>query len=200
MKVNEILQEGKVKHIGSFIKYLFNLPQAKKEYDWYDLEDVEDLFDSAYADDCLPENIGLHFAEEKTKNVTLATAEKEALSRVKFMIDNMEDKKQWEKIVTPVAVEWAKKVAPEILHWISYYSEAEAEDEDKMSQSPNAIFKDVKVGSFFYVGTGGRHYKKDSETTALYWPGDHAPHPREKILPSEKVRVANSGLKKSKKK
>lgn len=124
MKVNEILSESNqpVPRLESFLFHHPALQPLLKQEEFYDLEDLEDLFDYAYLDGCSVHDIALGLSDNG-KAVTVAQAEREALSKAKFAIDNMDDKKTWKKALTPLAAEWAKKIAPEIKATVDDYLE-----------------------------------------------------------------------------
>lgn len=108
MKVYQLL-EAKILH-DSFAQFVYADKTIKKSFT--SLEEVEDLFDSAYLDDAVASNVAEAFLT--TPSVTKAS--KEAFSRAKWCIDNMDSaNSKWKAKLLQLAQAWADSVATEIV-------------------------------------------------------------------------------------
>jgi hypothetical protein len=107
-KLQALLEGKQPKKPVEFLNFLYKKPPFKE---FFDMSDVEDLFDYAYLNDIGLEELVLAFLEKK-KVPTTAQIEREAYSRVKFCVDNMEDKKKYGEAALAAAKEWASLIAP----------------------------------------------------------------------------------------
>jgi hypothetical protein len=111
----QILEEGKKVFDQEFLSFAYQHPSIKREFT--DLSELEDLFDYAYLEDVRTDELCEILTHGKKKLPTEQQVEREALSRVKWCIDNMskENKKVWKSKMMPIAQEWAKKIAPYVV-------------------------------------------------------------------------------------
>ena len=116
MKVQELFEAAA--SVASFEAYLYKQKEFKKEFS--DLAEVEDLFDYAYLEDVGIETSAIAFAE-KGKVPPVEKVEKELMSSIKFLANNMENKKRWKDIVLQHGETWVKKAAPQIVKMVPNY-------------------------------------------------------------------------------
>lgn len=100
----------------SFVQFVYADKAMKKNF--ADLSEVEDLFDYSYLEDASATRV----AEFFDKVPSVAKASKEAFSRAKWCIDNIDSEhKKNKSALLLLAKSWADSVAPEIVRLAKLY-------------------------------------------------------------------------------